>query len=89
MPTQTHRHSPLLHLTANLEHLALLVQEHDINRELHPDGMYAFTRHNPQAFAGGEPDAAQQSAVARGGRIGDVGPICKGSVPGLVSHTQF
>src|SRR5580700_8662129 len=63
------------HVGANLQNLALLVEEHNVDRKLHEEGVHALARHDPQPLARREPGVLQQTLAALRAAIGDIGAV--------------
>ena len=89
MPAQTKREAPFRHCAADLEDFPLAIQEHDINREFHPNGVNAFAWNDPQAFSRIQSRMLQQAAVTSGCGVGYVGTVGENGAPSLISHAQF
>ena len=89
MPAKAQREAPFRHRAPDLENLPLAIQEDDVNREFHPDGVDAFARNDPQAFSGIQSRMLQQAPVTSGGGVGDVGTVRENGAPSLISHPQF
>src|SRR5881396_1165732 len=89
MPTQTHSHSPLLHLPPDFEHFPLLAQEHDVDRKFHPDRVDSFAGNNPQTLSKSQSGSLQQPPVARRGGICYVRAFRENGISRLIPNTQF
>lgn len=68
---ETHRHPPWRHIVADFYYFSARVQINEINRELHAEGVYGFTRNYPQTFARRKHLAPQQTLSARCSVVGD------------------
>jgi hypothetical protein len=89
MPAQAEREAPFRHRAPDLDDLPLAIQEHNVNREFHPDGVDAFARNNPQTFSRIQPRTPQQASITGGGGVGYVGTVRENGTPSLISHAQF
>ena len=70
----------------HLAHLTLLIQVHQIDRELHEERVDRFTGHNPQSRAGLQAGMLQQSDPAFLAGVGNVNGITQKGVAGLVPY---
>src|SRR5258708_36579860 len=86
---QAQRHAALPHAGTNLENLALLIQEHHVDRELHTKRVDTFCGHNPQALAGSESGVLEQSGAALGAGVGDRRAIRQRAAASEVSAAKF
>jgi hypothetical protein len=70
MGSEAGRQPPRRDLAHELPDSLLAVQVNQIDGEAHPEGVYGFTRDDPQTFPGGETLTPQQSLIALWTAIG-------------------
>jgi hypothetical protein len=77
------------HIWPDLQDLALAIEEHDIDRELHGKGVDAFARNNPQSLAGSQALVLQQTGATLGAGVGNIGPIGQDPPASLICNTKL
>jgi hypothetical protein len=81
--------TPADHVGADLQHFALLAEEHNVDGELHEESVDAFARDDPQAFAGSESCVLEETRAAGGAGVGNIGAIRQGGSTSEVGDAQF
>ena len=89
MRHQAERDPAANHIGPDLEDLALPVQKHDVDGELHGERVDAFAWDDPQALAWSESLMLQQACAPLGAGIGDIGPIGQDPPTCLIGYTKF
>jgi hypothetical protein len=51
-------------VASQLQHFTGLIEEYDVDRELHPDGVHSFARNDPKAAARRQPLVMKQARPA-------------------------
>ncbi len=86
---QAERNPALGHVRADLADLALFVEKHHVDRELHREGVDPLARNDPQAFARLQASVLQQAGAALGAGVGDVGTVRQFPIPSQIPDPQL
>src|SRR6266853_1626552 len=89
MGAQAEGDAALNHIRAQLGHLALLVDEHYVDAELHEEAVDAFAGYDPKAFAFSEGRVLQQAAIAGSAGVGDVGAVGQDRFLGEIADAEL
>lgn len=88
MGPQTQGDPSLAHILSDLQYQLLLIQEDNVDGELHPPCVHAFAGSDPQAFARGQAGVLQQPCPSLCAGIRHPDSVAEQNFPGNVSNAQ-
>lgn len=88
MRTEAHGDAPARHILTDLEYFSVPVEEDNINRELHPEGMDRLARHDPETMAGRQTFMLQQPCPAFRAGVGNTHRIAEDNIFCEISYTH-
>jgi peptide-methionine (S)-S-oxide reductase len=77
------------HVRTNLHHFFFCRQEHDVDRELHPEAVNPLAGDDPESLAGRETLVLQQAGAACCAGIGDIGAVGQQGIFGLIRDAEL
>ena len=89
MRRQARRHAPRRNRMTDLAHLMFAIDVHQVDGELHEEGVDRFARHDPQSRAGIEMRVLEESGAALLAGVGEIDRVAQHCAAGLIAHQDF